>query len=106
MEKDGTMIYQDIKCFYISGNKNNRLVKYELVRLQGDDYLVKVFDEQTKGIADPKHIIQIDEFKVSRASYQEEHHSSGLQTAVKSQLPSSFEWYVQSCCQDHRNKLD
>ncbi|MGP3590116.1 hypothetical protein [Vagococcus sp. WN89Y] len=96
------MIYQDIRTYYLSGAKNQRMVKYELIRLQGDDYLVKVFDEQTQGIADPKHIVQIDEFKITRAGYQEEHHSSGAQ----SELANSFEWYVQSCCQDHRNKLD
>lgn len=96
------MIYQDIKSFYISGAKNPRLVKYELIRLQGDDYLVKVFDEQTKGIADPKHIVQIDEFKISYANYQEEQHSA----AVHPELPPSYDGYLQYCCQDHRSKLD
>lgn len=100
------MIYQDIKTFYISSVKNHRLVKYELIRLQGDDYLVKVFDEQTKGIAEPKIIIQIDEFNISNANYHKEHQSSDSQAAAHSGLALSFDTYLQSCCQAHRNKLD
>lgn len=90
------MIYQDTTTYYISSSKNPHLVKYELIRMQDDDYLVKVFDEQTKGIAEPKHIVQIDEFKIAHASYQQEQNDSS----------QSYEMHVQACCQDHRNKLD
>lgn len=100
------MIYQDIKTFYITSAKNNRMVKYELIRTQGDDHLVMVFEEQSKGIAAPKVIVQIDEFEITYESYRAEHKAAGFQTAIKLEFPPSYEGFVQIRCQEHRNKLD
>ncbi|MEG2041056.1 MAG: hypothetical protein RR068_08115 [Hafnia sp.] len=100
------MIFYDIKTLYITSEKSSRMVKYELIRSEGDVYLVKVFDEQTKGIADPKVIIQVDEFSITYESYRAEHKPAGFQRAVTYEMPPSFEGYVYTQLQQHRSKLD
>jgi hypothetical protein len=100
------MIFHNIKTLYITSEKGSRMVKYELIQNEGDDYLVKVFDEQSRGMADPKVIIQVDEFTITYESYRAEHMSAGFQQAITYKMSPSYEGYVQSRLQQHRNKLD
>ncbi|WP_256814027.1 MULTISPECIES: hypothetical protein [unclassified Serratia (in: enterobacteria)] len=100
------MIYQDITAYYITSNKNDRLVRYELIKKQSNDYFVKVFDQQSGGIAAPKVIIEIDAFDISYQDYTDKHLQSGFQTSVKSESAISYEAYIQKVLQEHRNKLD
>lgn len=100
------MIYKDLTIHYINSDKSDRLVKYDLIRKQNNDFIVKVFDVQSGGLADPKIIIQIDEFEITYDSYRENHSSSGFQQSVRSEFPPSFEDYVERALQVHRNKLD
>lgn len=92
------MIYKDLTIHYINSDQSDRLIKYDLIRKQDNDFIVKVFDVQSRGLADPKIIIQIDDFEITYNSYKEHHSSSGF--------PPSFEDYVERVLQDHRNKLD
>lgn len=100
------MIYNDLNIFYINSDNDDRLVRYDVMRKQNNDLIVKVFDVQSGGIADPKIIIQIDEFEIAYDSYNDRNLSSVFQQAVASELPPSFEVYVERLLQDHRNKLD
>ncbi|MDE5192637.1 hypothetical protein PYX08_20220 [Citrobacter freundii] len=100
------MIYTDIMTLYITSENNQRLVRYDVVKKSDDDYFVKVFDEQTKGIADPKILIQVDEFEVTQQNYRVEYDIGGPQKSVKISIPPTFEGYLRHKLQDHRNKLD
>ena len=100
------MIYTDIKTLYIASENNQRLVRYDVVKKSDNDYIVKVFDEQTKGIADPKIVIQVDEFEVTQQNYRDEYDIGGPQKSVKTSFSPTFESYLSHKLQDHRNKLD
>ncbi|QNN19156.1 hypothetical protein [Escherichia coli] len=54
------MIYKDITILYIDSGKNNRLIRYDLLRKENNDFVVQVFDDQNEDIADPKPTIKID----------------------------------------------
>lgn len=100
------MIYTDITTLYITSANNQRLVRYDVIKKSADDYIVKVFDEQTKGIAEPKILIQVDEFEVTQQNYRIEYDIGGPQKSVKISIPPTFEGYLRHKLQDHRNKLD
>ncbi|WP_339030917.1 hypothetical protein [Salmonella enterica] len=57
------MIYKDITILYIDSGKNNRLIRYDLLRKENNDFVVQVFDDQNEDIADPKPTIKIDQFE-------------------------------------------
>ncbi|MFL7890125.1 hypothetical protein [Enterobacter pseudoroggenkampii] len=93
------MIFRDITTIYINSDKNNRLIRYDLLRKENNDFIIQVFDDQNRDIADPKPIIKIDQFEITYDSYIDDcKHSQ--------KLPASFEEYVDLKLQDHRNKLD
>ncbi|MFT2788869.1 hypothetical protein KGP17_11195 [Serratia sp. JSRIV001] len=98
------MIY-DFDSHYISDHKDGRFVRYDVIKKHDDAYLVKVFDEQQKGIAEPKVIIQVDEFELNRSTYMHEY-GVGDMRSVKVNMPPTFDGYLRIKCQDHRNKLD
>ncbi len=100
------VIYTDVMTFYITSENNQRLVRYDVIKKSADDYIVKVFDEQTKGIAEPKILIQVDEFEVTQQNYRIEYDIGGPQKSVKISIPPTFEGYLRHKLQDHRNKLD
>ena len=93
------MIYKDLTFYYIDSEKNNRLIRYDILRKENNDFLVQVFDDQNERIADPKPTIKIDQFEVTYDSYIDDcKHSE--------KLPDSFDDYVESKLQEHRDKLD
>lgn len=100
------MIYTNIITLYISGERNQRLVRYDVIPKANNDYIVKVIDEQTKGIADPKVLVEVDEFEVTQQNYRTEQSIGGIKRAITYDLPLSFEGYLNLKLQDHRNKLD
>lgn len=100
------MIFQDVTTYYITSNKSSRLVRYELIKNQNNDYFVKVFDEQSGGLAAPKVIIQVDEFDITYQAYSDEHRKSGFQTSITYAFPLSYEGHIQKVLQEHRDKLD
>lgn len=93
------MIYKDLTIYYIDSEKNNRLIRYDLLRKENNDFLVQVFDDQNEGIADPKPTIKIDQFEITYNSYVDDCKHSA-------KLPDSFDDYVESKLQEHRDKLD
>ncbi|HBN7019236.1 TPA: hypothetical protein PJF92_000114 [Escherichia coli] len=99
------MMFHDIKTLYITGEKSIRMVKYELIQCGGDDYLVKVFDEQSKGIGEPKVMILVDEFSITYENYRATQKPAGFQRAITFEMPLSYEGYVYAQLQQHRNKL-
>ncbi|WP_414162034.1 hypothetical protein ACMGG9_07865 [Serratia sp. BNK-10] len=100
------MIYSNVKTHYISCDTNTRLVRYDVIEINSDVFLVKVIEEQNKGIADPKVLVLVDEFEITRSGYKERYGIGGFQTAIKFNMPPSFEGAILHYLQEHRDKLD
>ncbi|MEB6537476.1 hypothetical protein MXM81_00035 [Serratia plymuthica] len=98
------MIFDDVQTWFISGADDKRLIRYDIIKIDSDTYLVKVFDEQQKGIAQPKIILEIDEFQLTKKQYVEEY-EIGQNRTIKLNMSPAFESYPRIKCQDHRNKL-
>lgn len=106
--KEMKMTIHNVKSYYITSKSSSRMIRYDLIRVGGGDYLVKVFDEQSEGVSYPRLIAQIGEFKITDESYQKEKKVQGRQSSVKMDLTpeQSYEGYVQSILQQHRNEID
>lgn len=98
------MIYSSINTHYISAESGDRLVRYDIIATDSDTYLVKVIDEQKSTIADPKPLILIDQFELSRSDYYEHYGIDVARQGITFNLPPSFEEYLLIHCQLHRNK--
>ncbi|MEH3414031.1 hypothetical protein [Phytobacter diazotrophicus] len=100
------MIYSSIKTHYLSAESSDRLVRYDVIAIDADTYLVKVIDEQKSTLSDPKPLILIDQFRVTRSDYFEHYGIHVVQQAITFNLPPSFEDYLLLYCQRHRNKYE
>ncbi|MFV4846713.1 hypothetical protein ACNJKD_10240 [Edwardsiella tarda] len=102
------MTIHNVKSYYITSKSSSRMIRYDLIRVVGGDYLVKVFDEQSEGVSYPRLIAQIGEFKITDESYQKGKKVPGRQQSVTldQKLDQSYEEYVQAKLQQHRNEID
>ncbi|MEN0625824.1 hypothetical protein AAIG33_00115 [Phytobacter ursingii] len=98
------MIYSSIQTHYLSAESGDRLVRYDIIATDSDTYLVKVIDEQKSSMAEPKPLLLIDQFHVTRSDYFEHYGINVAQQAITFNLPPSFEDYLLLYCQRHRNK--
>lgn len=65
---DKIMIY-NVKTYYINSITDDRLIRYDVIKLNDDTYQVKVFDDQQRGISHPSLVAQIDDFQITREEY-------------------------------------
>lgn len=99
------MIYPNVKTYYISdGATGSRLVRYDVIIISSDECLIKVFDDQQRGISPPHSIILVDEFKFTRSEYIKRH-GIGNNSMVRRDMAPSFESDILNKCQEHRNSL-
>lgn len=100
-----TMIYSNVKTYYISdGAIGGRLVRYDVITISSDECLIKVFDDQQRGISPPHSIILVDEFKFTRSEYIKRH-DIGSNKIIRRDMAPSFESDILNKCQEHRNSL-
>ncbi|WP_210484162.1 hypothetical protein [Pantoea ananatis] len=99
------MIYSNIQTRYITSTKNNRLVRYDLIVIDEDTYVVKVWDDQQRGLSKPGSIIELDSLEFTRADYKAANGMGGFPRSVSSGFPVSFEGHVLNKCQEHRDSL-
>lgn len=102
------MIFDNIKTYYISSDKQTatpRYVRYDVFQVDNDTYIAQVYDDQQKGISPPYNIVLIDRLTINRAEYISKY-QIGSNTVIRSQMAPSFEGYVSDYLQEHRNKLD
>lgn len=96
----------DYTSFYISSQDHGRLLRYDVIKLDYESYLVKVFDEK-KGVTSPaRSVIQTDEFQLARSDFLHAFEKDGFSLAVKYNRPPTFESYLYISCQEHRNGID
>ena len=98
------MIFPIVKSVYINSKTDSRLIRYDVIRTDPDTYLVKVFDNQQRGISVPDLISQIAEFEITRAAYNEKY-QVGNRVVVKMNADPGFENTTDGELQAHRDSL-
>lgn len=98
------MIFPIVKSVYINSKTDSRLIRYDVIGTDPDTYLVKVFDNQQRGISVPDLISQIAEFEITRAAYNEKY-QVGNRGVVKMNADPGFENTIDGELQAHRDSL-
>ena len=98
------MIYK-VDTYYINSKSDQRLIRYDVIKLDNDTYQVKVFEDQQRGIAQPSLVAQIDDFQITREDYDKKYPSGLRQPTIMQGMAPGFENTIDSTLQEHRNKL-
>lgn len=99
------MIYSQIETRYITSSSKERLVRYDRVMINHDTYVVKVWDDQQRGISPPSSIVEVASLTFTRESYNQEYGIGGFQRVVNRDSTPAFEDHVWKKCQEHRNSI-
>ncbi|WP_448309617.1 hypothetical protein [Pantoea sp. PGP6] len=99
------MMHTNIKTYYIDKGMNSRLVRYDVIRVADDKFIVKVLDDQQSATSAPSSIVEIDTLEFTLAQYLQDTGQGGFQTMIRDRMPNSFEGHVHEKCQEHRNGL-
>lgn len=99
------MIYSQIETRYITSSNDDRLVRYDSIRINADTFVVKVWDDQQQGIAPPSQIIEVAKLVITRDLYRSAYGLGGFQMSVARESPPAFEDYVWQNCQKHRDSI-
>lgn len=99
------MIFSNVETYYISSNKNNRLVRYDVIKFDEDTFIVKAFDSEYRDKALPSFIFEIATLHINREDFNLEN-NVGSSSVVRNRLPTSFHGHVLVKCQQHRDSLD
>lgn len=99
------MIYKNIQTYYIDNGQDTRLVKYEVIKINDQKYVVKVFDDQQRAISPPHNIVEIDTLIFTQEDYLKDTGQVGFQTAIRDRMPNSFEGHILDKLEEHRKRL-
>lgn len=97
------MIYA-VTTYYINSKTDANLMRYDVINLDSDTYLVKVFDNQQHGISTPDLLSQVAEFEITRADYNARF-QVGNRAIVKMNSDPGFENTIRDRLQEHRDSL-
>lgn len=97
------MIYA-VTTYYINSKTDANLMRYDVINLDSDTYLVKVFDNQQHGISTPDLLSQVAEFEITRADYNARY-QVGNRAIVKMNSDPGFENTIRDRLQEHRDSL-
>jgi hypothetical protein len=97
------MIY-GVTTYYINSITDPRVIRYDVIAINGDTYQVKVVDDQQQGISHPTQLVQIDDFLITRDDYDKKY-PSGFQQSIQVEMAPGFENTIRDTLQKHRNKL-
>ncbi|MDU4209939.1 hypothetical protein CWN26_24370 [Klebsiella pneumoniae] len=95
----------DYTSFYISCKNHGRLVRYDVIKLDYESYLIKVFAGETNEGSFPNPLIQLDEFQLTRSDFLQAFEKDGFELAIKYNRPPTFESYLYISCQLHRDGI-
>lgn len=96
----------DYTSFYISAGSYGRLLRYDVIAMDYESYLVKVFDEKDDADSQQKALIKIDEFILRRSDFNREFEKNGFEISFKYNRAPSFESYLYVSCQIHRERIE
>lgn len=95
----------DYTSFYISCNYHGRLIRYDVIKLDYESYLVKVFDDKSNEMSDSNLLVKISEFQLTRSDFLQAFEKDGFALAKKNNRPPTFDNYLYISCQLHRNGI-
>lgn len=99
------MIFSNVVTHYINSNKDSRLVRYDVIKVDDDTFVVNVTHEAHNSVAPAGAIAEISTFKITREDYRSEN-DIGSVSVVRNQMATTFEGHVLVKCQQHRDSLD
>jgi len=99
------MIYSKIDTRYITSSSNERLVRYDRIKIDNDTYAVKIWDDQHQEISPTSSIVEMANLNFTRADYNKEYGIGSFQGGVGKESPPAFDDYVWNKCQEHRNSM-
>lgn len=99
------MIYSNIRTHYLTSNSNDRLVRYDVIEIDEDNYLVKVIDDEQKELTPSCSLIEVFKLSFTRGTYKSDE-SIGSNNMFRQDITPSFEGYILQKCQKHRDSLD
>lgn len=99
------MIFSDVVTHYINSNIDSRLVRYDVIKVDDDTFVVNVISPPHHGASPDNHSFEISTFNVTREDYRAENDIGSL-SVVRNQMATTFEGHVLVKCQQHRDSLD
>lgn len=99
------MIFSEVETHYINSNTDSRLVRYDVIRIDDDTFVVNVFDVQQRSASPSGSITNSATFKITRNDYESEN-NIGSSSVVRNRMPTTFQNHILVKCQQHRDSLD
>ncbi|MEB8638902.1 hypothetical protein P2G74_02835 [Cronobacter muytjensii] len=99
------MVMSEVETYYINSSDNSRLVRYDVIKIDDDSFVVKVFDNEYLGKSLPSFMYEIAEIKINRDDFNLEN-NIGSTSVLRNCLPTSFNGHVLVKCQQHRDSLE
>ena len=99
------MIYSSIQSHYISSNSDKRLVKYDIICIDDNRYIVKVIDNRHFLRSTPDYYSEVFTFEVTRKAYEMEN-NIGSASVVRHRLQLTFAEHILVKCQQHLDSMD
>lgn len=94
----------NFSSYYLISKSSDRLIRYDIIKISDDCYVIKAFDLQQQGLAQPKVLLEIEEFRVTKQEWIDEY-QIGSNSATKIHQAPSFESALLDKCQKHRNGI-
>lgn len=98
------MIFSDVQTHYINSEHDKRLVRYDIVCIDDDKYIVKVIDNRHFNRATPDYYTEVASFEITRDAYNLEN-SVGSASIVRNRLQLTFAQHILVKCQQHRDAM-
>ncbi len=99
------MIFSNVETYYVSSKTDSRLIRYDVIKINNDVYQVKVIDDQQRGITHPSLLVQLDDFEITRAEYNQKYPSTTFQQSVNIDAKPVFESTIEEIIQKHRDQI-
>ncbi|MEG3112016.1 hypothetical protein SC127_14900 [Pantoea sp. T14] len=99
------MIFSEVETHYINSNTDSRLVRYDVIRIDDDTFVVNVFDVQQRSASPSGSFTNSATLKITRDDYESEN-NIGSSSVVRNRMPTTFQNHILVKCQQHRDSLD
>lgn len=99
------MIFSEVETHYINSNTDSRLVRYDVIRIDDDTFVVNVFDVQQRSSSPSGSFTNSAILKITRDDYESEN-NIGSSSVVRNRMPTTFQNHILVKCQQHRDSLD
>lgn len=97
------MLY-DVNIYYLNSKTDNHLIRYDVIKIDNNTYLVKVIDKWQQDGTAPNLLRQVGEFHITREEYIAKYNVGNL-GMVKMHPAPGFENTIKDRLQEHRDSL-